>query len=448
MKDRQISRTWVAALCVGAALNAWGATDPQALIQAGEYVARAGDCIACHTVKGGQAFAGGLPLQTPIGMIYSTNITPDKQTGIGNYTFEEFENAVRRGIRKDGATLYPAMPFPSYAKVSDEDMRALYAYFMGAVPAVEQRNQPVDIPWPLSMRWPLASWRWMFSPATTGPGTGVSSDPVVNRGAYLVEGLGHCGSCHTPRAITMQEKALSDAQGPEFLSGGAPIEGWIAKDLRGSSVTGLGRWSEQDIVQFLKTGRNDHTAAFGGMSEVVDHSLQYLSDADLTAIARYLKTLPGKDAEPSAVSDDHGQTAQKLHDLKIDSLGARVYADNCMACHRSDGRGYAQTFPGLAQNTLLNDPSAASVIRIVLTGYTVPATKTAPTQYTMPAFGWRLADDEVAAVTSFIRQSWGNTGKPISAEEVAKLRKDIPHDAMQGAGMDVHDGAANSKSLQ
>lgn len=442
-----MSRLFIAALCMGGTLSAWGASSDDILVSRGEYIARAGDCVACHTAKGGQAFTGGLGLGTPIGTVYSTNITPDIKTGIGKYSFEDFDNAVRKGVRKDGSTLYPAMPFPSYAKVSEDDMKALYAYFMKGVPAVSQPNKDSDIPWPLSLRFPLASWRWLFAPAPViGTATTTASgDPIINRGAYLVEGLGHCGSCHTPRALTLQEKALSNDDSSLFLSGGAAIEGWVPKDLRGSSVTGLGRWQEQDIVQFLKTGRNDRTAAFGGMSEVVGHSMQYMSDADLTAIARYLKSLPPKNPDEAVALQDDGSTARKLHDLKLDGLGARVYADNCMACHRSTGNGYPQTFPALAQNTVLNDPSADSILQIILTGNTVQTTQTAPTAYSMPAFGWRLADDEVAAVSTFIRQSWGNSGTAVSAANVAKVRKTLSEQDQRGQGMTVHAGAVEDR---
>ena len=440
-----MSRMLVAALCVCTSFSAWATGIDDTLIARGEYIARAGDCIACHTAKGGQPFAGGLPLGTPIGTVYSTNITPDAKTGIGEYSFEQFDDAVRKGIRKDGSTLYPAMPFPSYATVSEDDMKALFAYFMKGVPAVSQPDKETDIPWPLSMRFPLASWRWLFAPTPTANNAQIPGDPVISRGAYLVEGLGHCGSCHTPRAITLQEKALNNADGSLFLSGGAPIEGWVPKDLRGGSVTGLGRWQEQDIVEFLKTGRNNHTAAFGGMSEVVGHSMQYMSNTDLTAIARYLKSLaPAHPDEPVAMPDDDG-TARKLHNLQLDSLGARVYADNCMACHRSTGNGYPQTFPGLAKNAVLNDPNASSVIQIILTGNTLQATHAAPAAYSMPAFGWRLADDEVAAVATFIRQGWGNTGKAVSDDDVAQLRKTLSTQDQQGQGMSVHAGAVETR---
>ena len=262
-------------------------SDPQALIKQGEYLARAGDCVACHTAKGGKPFAGGLAMETPIGTIYSTNITPDKN-GIGSYSFEDFDKAVRHGVAQNGSTLYPAMPYPSYARVNEADMRALYAYFMKGVKPVEQANQEADIPWPLSMRWPLAIWRWLFAPAVEDFKPDAGKDVVLNRGAYLVEGLGHCGACHTPRALTMQEKALNASDSPAFLSGSAPLEGWIAKNLRGDHKDGLGSWSEDQLVQFLKTGRSDRSAVFGGMSDVIVHSMQYMSDEDLTAIARYL----------------------------------------------------------------------------------------------------------------------------------------------------------------
>jgi len=391
------------------------------LIKQGEYLARAGDCVACHTAKGGKPFAGGLPMETPIGVIYSTNITPDK-TGLGDYSFEDFDKAVRHGIAKNGSTLYPAMPYPSYARVSDSDMQALYAYFMKGVEPVAQENKDSDIPWPLSMRWPLAAWRWMFAPAVEEHQAQTAADPVINRGAYLVEGLGHCGACHTPRALTMQEKALSAADGNAFLSGSAPLEGWIAKSLRGDHKDGLGSWSEEQLVQFLKTGRSDRSAVFGGMSDVVVHSMQYMSQDDLTAIARYLKSLPAVDPKDQPHQYDK-QVAQALWKGDDSKPGASVYIDNCAACHRTDGHGYTRVFPALAGNPVLQTADATSLINIVLNGGTLPATHTAPSTFTMPAFAWRLSDQEVADVVSFIRGSWGNKGTPVNASDVADLRK-------------------------
>jgi len=393
-----------------------------ALIQQGEYLARAGDCVACHTAKGGKPFAGGLAMETPIGLIYSTNITPDK-SGIGDYSFEDFDKAVRHGIAKNGSTLYPAMPYPSYARVNQADMQALYAYFMNGVKPVAQENQAVDIPWPMSMRWPLAMWRWMFAPAVEDFTPVAQQDPVVSRGAYLVEGLGHCGACHTPRALTMQEKALSATDGSTFLAGSAPLESWIAKNLRGDHKDGLGSWNEAQLVQFLKTGRSDRSAVFGGMSDVIVHSMQYMSEADLTAIARYLKSLPAVDSADKPHQYDPA-VADALWNGDDSKRGAAVYIDNCAACHRTDGNGYTRVFPALAGNPVLQSEDPTSLIHIVLKGATLPATHTAPSTFTMPAFDWRLSDQEVADVVNFIRTSWGNQAGEVKATDVKGLRSD------------------------
>lgn len=415
-----MKRILIAALSLGAStlLHAADPVDP-ALVKQGEYLARAGDCVACHTAKGGKPFAGGLPMQTPIGTIYSTNITPDP-SGIGDYSFEDFERAVRQGIGLNGSTLYPAMPYPSYARVSDDDMKALYAYFMHGVQPVEQANKESDIPWPLSMRWPLAFWRTLFAPEVK-PFEAAGQDPALARGAYLVEGLGHCGACHTPRALTMQEKALDAAGGDAYLSGSAPLEGWIAKNLRGDHKDGLGSWSEAQIVAFLKTGRNERTAVFGGMSDVVEHSMQYMTDADLAAIARYLKSLPPVNPDDKPFQEDR-QVAEALWKGDDAKAGAALYVDNCAACHRTDGKGYARVFPALAGNPVLQSADATSLIHIVLEGATLPATATAPSTFTMPGFAWRMKDQEVADVVNFIRSSWGNQAASVTASQVADLR--------------------------
>lgn len=405
--------------------------DPE-LLKKGEYLARAGDCVACHTAKGGQPFAGGLPMETPIGILYSTNITPDRESGIGAYSFEDFDLAVRHGIAKQGYTLYPAMPYPSYARVTEPDMRALYAYFMQGVAPVRQANKDSAIPWPLSMRLPLTFWRWAFAPAVKnfmpaggqGAAPAKGQDPLLERGAYLVDGLGHCGACHTPRGIGMQEKALSASDGPDFLAGSAPLEGWIAKSLRGDHRTGIGSWSEAELVQFLRTGRTNRTAVFGGMSEVVVHSMQYMTDADLTAIARYLKSLPASNpGEPAYAYDD--KVSKALYHGDDSKTGAALYVDNCAACHRTDGQGYVRVFPALAGNPVVNGDDATSLIHIVLKGDTLPATHQAPSTFTMPPFSWRLNDQQVADVVNFIRTSWGNQAPPVSAEQVGYLREEL-----------------------
>lgn len=401
------------------------ATVSSELIQRGEYLARAGDCVACHTNgSSGKTFAGGLAMATPIGTIYSTNITPDKKTGIGDYSFEDFDNAVRKGVAKNGSTLYPAMPYPSFALVKEEDMRAMYAYFMQGVAPVEQANRESGIPWPLSMRWPLSIWRGIFAPAPADFVADANVDPVIERGRYLVEGLGHCGACHTPRSITMQEKALSNQDGDEYLAGSnAPIDGWVASSLRGEQRDGLGSWSEDELREFLKTGRNDKSIVFGGMSDVVEHSLQYLSDDDITAIARYLKTLAPKGGQSQAVPVEDS-TARELWRGNDSKPGAAVYVDNCAACHRTDGMGYSRAFPALKGNAVVQTDDATSLIHIVLTGNTTPAVQGAVSNITMPPFGWRLNDNQVADVVNFIRSSWGNMAKPITASEVAKVRND------------------------
>ncbi|WP_425469803.1 c-type cytochrome [Paraburkholderia unamae] len=395
-----------------------------ALVAHGEYLARAGDCIACHTTQGGKPFAGGLKFDTPIGAIYSTNITPDTNTGIGKWSYDDFARAVRQGVRPNGETLYPAMPYPSYARLSDDDMKALYAYFMHGVGPVQAQNRSVDIPWPLSMRWPLGAWRVLFAPKVQAFDGSHYNDAIVARGAYLVQGLGHCGACHTPRARTMQELALTDLEGDDFLAGGGAIDGWVPSSLRGNPRTGLGNWSEDDIVQFLKSGRNLHTAAFGGMTDVVQHSMQHMNDADLLAIARYLKTLPSSDPKETAYAYDPA-AAHKLQNGDASARGAAVYRDNCMACHRSDGRGYTRVFPALGGNPVVQGKDPTSLIHVLLAGSALEGTQSAPSSFTMPPFGWRLSDQEVADVSTFVRASWGNTGAQVSAADVAKVRKTL-----------------------
>ncbi|SDH26156.1 Cytochrome c, mono-and diheme variants [Paraburkholderia steynii] len=426
IKCAQVVAVTLAALCSPfAAHAAANASAQQPLVAHGEYLARAGDCIACHTSQGGKPFAGGLKFDTPIGAIYSTNITPDRNTGIGTWTFEQFDRAVRAGVRPNGDTLYPAMPYPSYARLSEPDMRALYAYFTQGVTPLQQQNRPVDIVWPLSMRWPLGFWRQLFAPEQKPFDATRYADPVIAHGAYLVQGLGHCGACHTPRAKTMQELALTDLGGNDYLAGGGPIDGWVPSSLRGNPRTGLGTWSEADIVQFLKTGRTQHTAAFGGMTDVVQHSAQHVSDDDLTAMARYLKTLPSNDPKETPYAYDDS-AARALRTGDASAPGAAVYRDNCMACHRSDGRGYTRVFPALGGNPVVQGNDATSLIHVLLAGSTLEGTKTAPSSITMPPFGWRLSDQEVADVANFVRTSWGNTGSKVTATDVAQVRKTVP----------------------
>lgn len=399
-------------LCLGA-VAAHGAPPTQVdqgLASRGEYLARAGDCVACHSVPGGPAFAGGLKMGTPLGDIYSTNITPDPVHGIGRYTLEDFDQAVRHGVARDGHHLYPAMPYPSYAKLSDDDVKALYAFFMHDVPPSQQPDRAGTIRWPLGMRWPLAVWDTLFAgggPYVAKPG----HDAEWNRGAYLVQGLGHCGACHTPRGWAWQEAALDDGD-PAYLSG-APLDGWSAPDLRGDLRTGLGSWSEAEIVQFLKHGHNRDGSAFGSMTDVVNNSTPYLGDADLKAIAVYLKSLSPTRQEPAYAYNDSGHPA---------GPGATLYQTRCAACHRADGRGFAPDMPPLAGNPIVLDRDPSSLINVVLNGSTPMVVKGAPAPYRMPQFRVQLSDRQIADVLSFMRAAWGNGAPAVAADQVTALR--------------------------
>lgn len=400
--------------------------DDAALIERGHYLATAGDCTACHTAPHGQKFAGGLPIASPIGTIYTSNITPDRDTGIGAYTLNDFDRAVRYGIARNGGSLYPAMPYPSYAKISDDDVRALYAYFMHGVQPVKANNRAADIPWPLSMRWPLAIWRKTFAPSAETAAFDAKrySDPKVARGAYLVQGLGHCGACHTPREVTLQEEAL-DESSKAYLAGGQIIDGWYAVNLRGNTADGLGNWSVQDIVNTLKSARNAHTAVIGAtMSDVVVHSTQNLTDDDLEAIAAYLKTLPAVPGDKAGFKNDPS-TAKALQAGINDSRGAELFVDNCAACHRTDGKGYARVFPEIAGNPSVLAENPTSLIRLILKGSSLPPTATAPSALGMPGFAQRLSDEEVAQLATFVRNGFGNRADKVDAAQVTSIRKQV-----------------------
>jgi alcohol dehydrogenase (quinone), cytochrome c subunit len=389
----------------------------------GAYLAIAADCAACHTAPGGRPFAGGLKLNSPLGAIYSTNITPDPDSGIGRYTLEDFDRAVRHGIAKNGVTLYPAMPYPSYSVMTDADVAALYDYFMHGVEPAAAPAHANGIPWPLSIRWPLAIWRKVFAPSPDAPAFDSSrfTDPVVARGAYLVEGPGHCGTCHTPRALTLQEKALNDSS-PAFLAGGPVIDGWVAVNLRGNAGDGLGGWSKEDIVATLQTARNKEQTVIGSaMSDVVVHSTSHLTDEDLRAIASYLQTLSPAPKDPASYSADPS-TAAALAAGRETSRGAELYDDNCAACHRSDGAGSPNVLPKIAGNSTVLAANADSLIRLVLVGSSLPGTAAAPSPLGMPGFGWRLSNEEIAQLLTFIRSSWGNRAPSVSARDVAKVR--------------------------
>ncbi len=384
----------------------------------GEYLARAGDCVSCHSAPDGKAFAGGLKMGSPLGAIYSTNITPDPETGIGGYSLEDFDRAVRQGIAKDGHRLYPAMPYPSYAKLTDADVAALYDFFMKQVPAVHQANKPDEIPSYLSFRWPLAIWNLVFTTSGSYVAKG-DHDAAWNRGAYLVQGLGHCGACHTPRGIAWQEKALDDSSA-DYLSG-AELDAWFAPDLRGDMRSGLGTWSKDDIVAFLKDGHNRVDTAFGSMIDVVNNSTPYLSDGDIEAIADYLKSLPATSTQPAVAYDD--ATTVALRSGHESQPGAAVYTGTCANCHGIDAKGFTPYIPALAGNPIVLDDDPSSLINLVLNGSNPLVVKGTPDAYRMPQFRLQFSDQDIADVVTFIRNGWGNQAPAVTAAQVAKLRK-------------------------
>jgi len=294
---------------------------------------------------------------------------------------------------------------------------------MHGVGPVHQARVANTIPWPLSMRWPLSLWRRAFAPgvALQADAAALDGNTVsLERGRYLVEGLGHCGACHTSRGTLLQERALNDAGGLSFL-GGSVVEQWFANNLRDDRADGLGDWTSDDIVAFLKAGRNAHSAAFGGMHDVVQDSTQYLSDADLNSIAEYLQALAPAGQRASLVYSD--AAAQALHAGQTTLPGARTFLDNCAACHRSDGKGYEGVFPRLALSSTVNARDPTSLINIVLHGASMPATQTAPTVFTMPSFAQRLDDRQIASVVTFIRSAWGNAAPAVDVEAVQRVRK-------------------------
>jgi mono/diheme cytochrome c family protein len=388
----------------------------------GEYIAVLGDCAFCHTKAGSRLYAGGRALSTPLGTIYSSNITPDRNTGIGAYTLADFVRVMRLGVKPDGTRLYPAMPYTAYAKVADEDLQDLFAYLQSTLAPVPLASRRTDIAWPLSIRWPLALWNAAFHDESRFVSDG-SKDSQWNRGAYLVQGLAHCGTCHTPRGFFFEEKDLR-GRSNLYLSG-TRLDAASPINLRGNSGDGLGRWSIADIATLLKSGRSEHSAVTGPMADAVQHSTQYMTDQDVTSIAIYVKSL--------SPAPERGRASFVASDSTIGSImagserspGGRIYLDNCAACHRLSGSGENSTFPTLAGNpsVLSSDPS--SLIGVILQGARLPSTAAAPSGLAMPGFGWRYGDADIAALATFTRSSWGNDAPPVAAAKVAEIRDQL-----------------------
>src|SRR6476469_5305896 len=383
------------------------------VINQGEYLARAGDCVACHTVPNGKPFSGGRAMPTPFGNLYVPNITPDDETGIGKWNADEFYRMMHTGISRDGTMLYPAMPFASYTQVTRADSDAIFAYLM-SVPPVRQENRKHELRFPFNKRELLIGWRPLyFKEREFVPDPKQSAQR--NRGAYLVEGLGHCAMCHT--AIN----ALGGSkESQEFEGGMIPNQNWYAPSLTSNQEAGLGNWEIKEIADLLQVGVSPRATVYGPMAEVVYNSLQYLSDDDATAMAVYLKALPKRDAEAPPTSQ-----ARLVDPAKME-LGRKIYEKQCAVCHGAEGKGHPPGLPPLAGNQSITMASPVSSIRMVLNGGYPPGTKKNPKPHGMPPFSHILNDDEVAAVVSYIRVAWNNRGTPVQPNQANELRKLLP----------------------
>ena len=417
MKKLRVVLLVAAILVLAAVALAWPraehipSSSPQAYapssanIERGAYLARAGDCIACHTARGGIAYAGGRALDTPFGRFYGPNLTPDADTGIGAWSADDFWNALHNGVAKDGRRLYPAFPYTNYTKVTRADSDALFAYFRSLAPQ-RQPNRPHELGFPYNSQALLAGWRLLyFRPGVheAQPARGAE----WNRGAYLVEGLGHCSACHSTRNQFGANK--------EGLDGGLiPTLGWYAPSLTSGSEAGLGDWDKEHIVALLGAGISPRGSATGPMAEVVARSLQHLTPDDLGAMASYLQSLPATPAQRPDRAPPAGE--------QVLAEGRRIYEAQCAQCHGDDGRGKLPAYPPLAGNRAVTLTPAVNAIRMTVNGGFPPGTKGNPRPYGMPPFGHELDDAQVAAVLSWIRTSWGNTAPPVTAVEVNRYR--------------------------
>jgi mono/diheme cytochrome c family protein len=382
------------------------------VVERGEYLAKAADCVACHTREGGKELAGGLGFKLPFGTLYSTNITPDKETGIGNYSDQDFLNAMHRGIRRDGARLYPAMPYTSYTYMTDDDALAIKAYLF-SLPAVHAAAPENTLKFPFNQRWAMMFWSAAFNPDTRfTPDT--SKSPEWNRGAYLAEAMAHCGECHTPRNLAF---ALNNRE--KFA--GAVTAGWRAFNISSDKATGVGGWRDDDLVSYLSIGHAPgHGTASGPMGEAVDHSLRYLAPEDTRAVVAYLRSvppvpslgLPATTAPPASASHKDGVTA--------DARGKMVFEGACVSCHGWTGQSLVSPTATLTGAWAVNDPGATNVAQIVISG-----TKrlTPEGALSMPAFGNAYTDDEIAAVANYVTARFGAKGSKLTAKDVAELRQ-------------------------
>jgi mono/diheme cytochrome c family protein len=379
----------------------------ESLVARGAYLARAGNCMTCHTARGGQQYAGGLGVPTPFGTVFTSNLTPDANTGIGSWSPAHFWRAMHNGRSKSGRLLYPAFPYTSYTQVTREDSDAIFAY-LRSLPAVAQANRPHALRFPFQSQAALAVWRALyFSPGVFQPDANRNAE--WNRGAYLVQGLGHCSACHSPR------DALGGiGKGLDLAGGLIPMQNWYAPSLASPHEAGVGDWDREHIVNLLKNGVSPRASVSGPMSEVVLRSTQYLSQQDLGAMAQYLKELPRENPKPEAAV----APANAINTAKA----AKLYEQHCAQCHGDKGQGIADAYPALAGNRAVTMASTENLVQIVLNGGYAPATPGNPRPFGMPPFVLVLDDNDVAAVITHVRQSWGNRAGGITSMQVQRVR--------------------------
>jgi len=375
-------------------------------LRRGQYLVRMGDCLSCHLRAGGEPFAGGLGLNTPFGVIYSSNISSDPTNGIGNWTPDQFYKAMHDGIGGRGQHLYPAFPYPWFRNLERADDDALLAYLKTTKP-VAYKPPENDLIFPMNIRFMVSFWNVLAlhdAPKSQAP---ADAPPDWSRGAILVRGLGHCSACHTARNLLGADKKGHD------LEGGV-LDAFVAPDLTGNQHTGLGRWSVDDITEYLKTGRNNRASAGGPMGDVVTYSTSLITDEDRHAIAVYLKSLPASpDADIAAA--DAGSMKR----------GAAIFSDACTGCHLENAVGQPTLFPPLGNNAVVQQNDPTGVLHMILAGMRVGPSPTRPSPLTMPSFAWKLTDQQVADVTTYVRNSWGNKASPVKADQVSTLRKKL-----------------------
>jgi mono/diheme cytochrome c family protein len=392
-------------LCSAFALAGARAAEPsEETIVRGKALVLAADCTSCHTADPAKPFAGGKRIDTPFGAIYSPNITPDRDTGIGGWSEQDFYRALRSGVAPDGSRYYPAFPYPNFSKLTRDDILAIRAYLSTVAP-VQNKAPPPALRFPLNFRVVMRVWNFFFfRPGILEPDQQKGTD--WNRGRYLVEALGHCGACHTPKNILGADK-----RGRAY--GGGMVGDWFAPRLDGAERSGLKSWSVDDIVEYLQSGRNAKSHAGGLMAEVVVNSTSKMSEADAKAIAVYLKGLPAGAPEVTVPAPTDAEM----------NTGKEVYNHNCVACHEVDGSSAPRVYPPLNGNALLQSADPASTLRIILDGAQTVTTPRAPNTGSMPGYARQLSDQQIADVTNYIRNSWGNAAPVVTAEQVAKARR-------------------------